>query len=146
METLELEGEENNHEVSEAMNEDSLASTSSLNCKNEPSIWKPIEEKEKTNCNEKDTSNEVNRVRLEEDAVLNLTVSELLEKWKQQDLYIDYIENQLNAEIAAKNELIHLKESEEMNWKQQQLEATRRENFLVMRLSTKEHEMQDLVV
>lgn len=42
-------------------------------------------------------------------------------------------------------ELVSLRESEE-KMKQQQSEATRRENVLVMRLTTKEQEMQEYAV
>lgn len=42
-------------------------------------------------------------------------------------------------------ELVSLRESEE-KLKQQQIEATRRENVLVMRLTTKEQEMQECAV
>lgn len=46
---------------------------------------------------------------------------------------------------SFEGELAGLRESEE-RLKQQQQESTRRENVLVMRLATKEHEVQDLLV
>ena len=47
--------------------------------------------------------------------------------------------------MIAAEELGSLRESEE-KLKQQQQEATQRENMLVMRLSAKEQELQDYVV
>ena len=47
--------------------------------------------------------------------------------------------------ISIKEELAGLMETGE-KLKQQQQESTRRENVLVMRLATKEQEMQDLLV
>ena len=47
--------------------------------------------------------------------------------------------------IVVADELVSLRESEE-KLKQQQQEATQRENMLVMRLSSKEQEMQDYIV
>lgn len=47
--------------------------------------------------------------------------------------------------LCVLGELAGLRESEE-KLKQQQQESTRRENVLVMRLATKEHEVQDLLV
>ncbi|XP_023220082.1 pre-mRNA-splicing regulator WTAP-like [Centruroides sculpturatus] len=50
--------------------------------------------------------------------------------------------NSFTILFCSSVELVSLRESEE-KLKQQQLEATRRENILVMRLTTKEQEMQD---
>lgn len=50
-----------------------------------------------------------------------------------------------NVEMFAANDVTGLKESEE-KLKQQQQESARRENILVMRLATKEQEMQDCTV
>ena len=47
--------------------------------------------------------------------------------------------------FCVDDELVSLRESEE-KLKQQQIEATRKENVLVMRLTTKEQEMQDYAV
>ena len=47
--------------------------------------------------------------------------------------------------VVAAEELVSLRESEE-KLKQQQQEATQRENMLVMRLSSKDQEMQDYIV
>ncbi|RWS31277.1 pre-mRNA-splicing regulator WTAP-like protein [Leptotrombidium deliense] len=102
----------------------------------------------KLDCNNVEDANvkqtEPQRVKLSDEEVNSLSKSDLIERWKQQELYIDFIENQLNVESMAKTDLISLRESEE-KLKQQQLEATRRENILVMRLTTKEQEMQDFV-
>ncbi len=50
-----------------------------------------------------------------------------------------------HAEMSAANDVTGLKESEE-KLKQQQQESARRENILVMRLATKEQEMQECTV
>ncbi|KXJ23764.1 pre-mRNA-splicing regulator WTAP [Exaiptasia diaphana] len=71
--------------------------------------------------------------------------SEFYTKWKEQDDYIDYLESKMNGgDPTSNSELAGLRESEE-KLKQQQQESTRRENVLVMRLATKEHEVQDLL-
>ncbi|XP_013787363.2 pre-mRNA-splicing regulator WTAP-like [Limulus polyphemus] len=75
------------------------------------------------------------------DEILRLTKDDIIEKWMKQDKYIDSLE----AKFSDNNEsleLVSLRESEE-KLKQQQIEATRRENILVMRLTTKEQEMQE---
>lgn len=51
----------------------------------------------------------------------------------------------INVEMSAANDVTGLKESEE-KLKQQQQESARRENILVMRLATKEQEMQECTV
>lgn len=85
------------------------------------------------------------RIYLNEEELNNLTRFELYAKWKDQDAYIDSLEAQLRQDSTDKTDLISLRESEE-KLKLQQLEATRRENILVMRLTTKEQEMQEYVV
>ena len=47
--------------------------------------------------------------------------------------------------FSADEEIVGLRESEE-KLKQQQMEASRRENVLVMRLTAKEQEMQEYIV
>uniref|UniRef100_A0A1E1X5X5 Putative splicing regulator n=1 Tax=Amblyomma aureolatum TaxID=187763 RepID=A0A1E1X5X5_9ACAR len=84
------------------------------------------------------------RVQLPRDELERLSKEELISKWKEQEAYVDYLESQAGSSSVASNqaELLSLRESEE-KLKQQQLEATRRENVLVMRLTTKEQEMQE---
>ena len=60
-------------------------------------------------------------------------------------MYVDWLEEQKATKPTSDDELIGLRESEAKLQLQQQ-ESTRRENVLVMRLATKEHEMQDLMV
>uniref|UniRef100_A0A3B3YM63 Pre-mRNA-splicing regulator WTAP n=1 Tax=Poecilia mexicana TaxID=48701 RepID=A0A3B3YM63_9TELE len=60
--------------------------------------------------------------------------------WKQHDAYVQVLETKY-AELCS-NDVPGLKESEE-KLKQQQQESARRENILVMRLATKEQEMQE---
>ncbi|XP_076357119.1 pre-mRNA-splicing regulator female-lethal(2)D isoform X2 [Tachypleus tridentatus] len=81
------------------------------------------------------------RVKMTKDEILRLTKDDIIERWMRQDKYIDSLE----AKFSDNNEsleLVSLRESEE-KLKQQQIEATRRENILVMRLTTKEQEMQE---
>ncbi|CAB3977480.1 Pre-mRNA-splicing regulator WTAP [Paramuricea clavata] len=67
----------------------------------------------------------------------------LLSKFQEQDKYINHLEEKVNQTSNA-GELTSLRESEE-KLKLQQQESTRRENVLVMRLATKEQEMQELL-
>ncbi|KAH7937624.1 hypothetical protein HPB49_013775 [Dermacentor silvarum] len=83
------------------------------------------------------------QVQLPKDELERLSKEELIAKWKEQESYVEYLESQAGSSAASNQELVSLRESEE-KLKQQQLEATRRENVLVMRLTTKEQEMQDL--
>jgi len=73
---------------------------------------------------------------------MSLTADQFAHHWRQQQQYITAIESQLRQLNRDKSDLISLRESEE-KLKHQQLEANRRENVLVMRLTTKEQEMQD---
>ncbi|XP_028414076.1 pre-mRNA-splicing regulator WTAP-like [Dendronephthya gigantea] len=67
----------------------------------------------------------------------------LLSKFQEQEKYIDHLEDKVNNTSNA-GEITSLRESEE-KLKFQQQESTRRENVLVMRLATKEQEMQELL-
>jgi hypothetical protein len=88
---------------------------------------------------------QIKRIELDEKQLMALNVNELRHYWTQQELYINSIESQLKQFNRDKCDLISLRESEE-KLKQQQLEANRRENILVMRLTTKEQEMQEYLV
>jgi hypothetical protein len=88
---------------------------------------------------------QIKRIELDEKELMSLNVNELRHYWTQQQLYINSIESQLKQFNRDKCDLISLRESEE-KLKQQQLEANRRENILVMRLTTKEQEMQEYLV
>ncbi|KAK6307540.1 hypothetical protein J4Q44_G00226880 [Coregonus suidteri] len=80
------------------------------------------------------------KVRLSEADLKTLTREELCERWKQEDAYVQILETKY-SELNS-NDVTGLRESEE-KLKQQQQEAARRENILVMRLATKEQEMQE---
>ncbi|CAN7987988.1 unnamed protein product, partial [Ixodes hexagonus] len=82
------------------------------------------------------------QVQLGKDDLERLSKEELLAKWQEQNTYLDYLERKAGSSAADNRELALLRESEE-KLKQQQLEANRRENVLVMRLTTKEQEMQE---
>jgi len=88
------------------------------------------------------TATPVKRVLLSTTELEELTKEELIEKWAEQECYINSLEATHQLENKNSLELISLRETEE-RLKQQQLEATRRENVLVMRLTTKEQEMQE---
>lgn len=84
----------------------------------------------------------IKRIQLDEQKLNSLNINDLKHYWSEQELYINWIESQLKQFNRDKCDLISLRESEE-KLKQQQLEANRRENILVMRLTTKEQEMQE---
>uniref|UniRef100_A0A668AVJ0 Pre-mRNA-splicing regulator WTAP n=1 Tax=Myripristis murdjan TaxID=586833 RepID=A0A668AVJ0_9TELE len=80
------------------------------------------------------------KVRLSESDMKTLTREELCVRWKQHEAYVQVLEAKY-ADLSS-NDVTGLKESEE-KLKQQQQESARRENILVMRLATKEQEMQE---
>ncbi|XP_028809488.1 pre-mRNA-splicing regulator WTAP [Denticeps clupeoides] len=80
------------------------------------------------------------KVRLNESDLKTLTREELCSRWKQHEAYVQMLETKY-ADLNS-NDVTGLKESEE-KLKQQQQESARRENILVMRLATKEQEMQE---
>ncbi|KAJ8355620.1 hypothetical protein SKAU_G00184140 [Synaphobranchus kaupii] len=80
------------------------------------------------------------KVRLSESDLKTLTREELSVRWKQHEAYVQVLEAKY-ADLNS-NDVTSLKESEE-KLKQQQQESARRENILVMRLATKEQEMQE---
>lgn len=82
------------------------------------------------------------RVKLAKEDADRLSKEDLLAKWAEQESYVDYLEQKAGNWASEKQELVSLRESEE-KLKQQQVEASRRENVLVMRLTTKEQEMQE---
>ncbi|GFY57552.1 pre-mRNA-splicing regulator WTAP [Trichonephila inaurata madagascariensis] len=83
----------------------------------------------------------ITRVRVAREELEKMSKEQLQKCWNLQDQYIDLLENKLQSG-SEHSELMSLRESEE-KLKQQQLDASRRENILVMRLTTKEHEMQE---
>eukprot|EP00118_Oscarella_pearsei_P025232 m.307788 g.307788 ORF g.307788 m.307788 type:complete len:373 (+) comp42824_c0_seq1:114-1232(+) len=83
------------------------------------------------------------RIRVDADVLAGMSREDLLAKWIAQDAYLDYSEAN-HGKAVSEEEVASLRESEAKLQMQQQ-ESTRRENVLVMRLATKEHEMQDLM-
>ncbi|CAB1329225.1 unnamed protein product [Coregonus sp. 'balchen'] len=79
-------------------------------------------------------------VRLSESDMKTLTREELCVRWKQHETYVQVLEAKY-ADLNSNN-VTGLKEYEE-KLKPQQQEASRRGNILVMRLATKEQEMQE---
>uniref|UniRef100_A0A8C5M1H9 Pre-mRNA-splicing regulator WTAP n=1 Tax=Leptobrachium leishanense TaxID=445787 RepID=A0A8C5M1H9_9ANUR len=75
-----------------------------------------------------------------EPLVLTLFVFLVYARWKQYEAYVLALESKYTD--LNSNDVTGLRESEE-KLKQQQQESARRENILVMRLATKEQEMQE---
>ncbi|XP_031468321.1 pre-mRNA-splicing regulator WTAP isoform X1 [Centrocercus urophasianus] len=80
------------------------------------------------------------KVRLSEADFKVLPRDELILRWKQYEAYVQALEGKYTD--LNSNDVTGLRESEE-KLKQQQQESARRENILVMRLATKEQEMQE---
>ncbi|CAH7308918.1 Wtap [Phodopus roborovskii] len=73
-------------------------------------------------------------------SALKLYLQDHLLLWKQYEAYVQALEGKYTD--LNSNDVTGLRESEE-KLKQQQQESARRENILVMRLATKEQEMQE---
>ncbi|KAK6489742.1 pre-mRNA-splicing regulator WTAP-like isoform X1 [Huso huso] len=82
------------------------------------------------------------KVRLSESDLKTLSREDLCARWKQHEAYVQVLEAKYTELNSPANDVTGLKESEE-KLKQQQQESARRENILVMRLATKEQEMQE---
>ncbi|MBZ3874108.1 Pre-mRNA-splicing regulator WTAP [Sciurus carolinensis] len=80
------------------------------------------------------------KVRLSETGFKVMARDELILRWKQYEAYVQALEGKYTD--LNSNDVTGLRESEE-KLKQQQQESARRENILVMRLATKEQEMQE---
>ncbi|XP_008832084.1 pre-mRNA-splicing regulator WTAP isoform X2 [Nannospalax galili] len=80
------------------------------------------------------------KVRLSETDFKVMARDELILRWKQYEAYVQALEGKYTD--LNSNDVTGLRESEE-KLKQQQQESARRENILVMRLATKEQEMQE---
>ncbi|CAD7693861.1 unnamed protein product [Nyctereutes procyonoides] len=80
------------------------------------------------------------KVRLSETDFKVMARYEFILRWKQYEAYVQALEGKFTD--LNSNDATGLRESEE-KLKQQQQESVRRENILVMRLATKEQEMQE---
>ncbi|XP_060024999.1 pre-mRNA-splicing regulator WTAP-like isoform X1 [Lagenorhynchus albirostris] len=80
------------------------------------------------------------KVRLSETDFKVMARDELILRWKQYEAYVQALEGKYTD--LNSNDVTGLREFEE-KLKQQQQESARRENILVMRLVTKEQEMQE---
>ncbi|CAD7671370.1 unnamed protein product [Nyctereutes procyonoides] len=80
------------------------------------------------------------KVRLSETDFKVMARDELILRWKQYEAYVQALEGKYTD--LNSNDATGLRESEE-KLKQQQQESARRENILVVRLATKEQEMQE---
>ncbi|XP_040599864.1 pre-mRNA-splicing regulator WTAP-like [Mesocricetus auratus] len=80
------------------------------------------------------------KVRLSETDFKVMARDELILRWKQYETYVQALEGKYTD--LNSNDVTGLRESEE-KLKQQQQESARRENILVMRLASKEQEMQE---
>lgn len=83
------------------------------------------------------------KAKLSREDLVQLSKEELIEKCCEQESVIKSLEAKVGSG-DGNDELVSLRESEE-KLKQQQSEATRRENILVMRLTSKEQDMQELL-
>ncbi|KAI1294852.1 Pre-mRNA-splicing regulator WTAP [Halotydeus destructor] len=84
------------------------------------------------------------RLRRSDEELEILSKHELIELWRQQNAYIESIEEQLAAETSSTQNADHVRTLEN-RIKEQKLEATRKENILIMRLTIKDKEIQDLM-
>lgn len=82
------------------------------------------------------------RVQIADDLIDSLTKEDLVKNWKQQSDYIDSLEQKLKLELSNKE----MYQDNEDKIKQQLFDLTRKENILMMKLTTKEHEIQDYIV
>uniref|UniRef100_A0A2K5I0Y6 Pre-mRNA-splicing regulator WTAP n=1 Tax=Colobus angolensis palliatus TaxID=336983 RepID=A0A2K5I0Y6_COLAP len=80
------------------------------------------------------------KVRLSETDFKVMARDELILRWKQYEAYVQALESKYTD--LNSTDVTSLTESEE-KLKQQQQESARRENILVMRLTTKEQQMQE---
>ena len=78
---------------------------------------------------------EVQRIRLEERHLQKFKAEKIADKWRQQDKYIDYLENRITQ----------LKDISKSKLESQNQDSTRRENILIMKLASKEQEAQDMI-
>jgi len=73
----------------------------------------------------------------------NFNNEQFVQQWTKQEQYVNYIETQLSTVQSAPS--AQIRELEE-KLRQSLSESARRESILVMRLNSKEQEMQDLIV
>ena len=85
--------------------------------------------------NDSSIETELQRIRLEERHLQKFKAEKIAEKWRQQDKYIDYLEDKLDQ----------LKDQSKSKLDSQNQDSTRRENILIMRLASKEQEAQDML-
>ncbi|XP_063685467.1 pre-mRNA-splicing regulator WTAP-like isoform X1 [Bolinopsis microptera] len=78
---------------------------------------------------------DLQRIRLEERHLQKFKAEKIAEKWRQQDKYIDFLEDKLDQ----------LKDQSKSKLDSQNQDSTRRENILIMRLASKEQEAQDMI-
>ncbi|KAL7641557.1 UNVERIFIED_CONTAM: hypothetical protein RMT77_007430 [Armadillidium vulgare] len=83
------------------------------------------------------------RIVLTQEQLDSLSKEELIEKWNQQDLYIESLLLALDNKIQEVNEFKQNNVNEE-RLKSQLSEIQRKEQYHIMRLATKEHEIQEL--
>jgi len=81
----------------------------------------------------------VSRIQLDNHRLDDISLDDLRQHWKQQDIYISFLESRCNI---IEGECSSLKESEE-KMKSQLAEASLRERFLMRRLAAKEQDLQE---
>lgn len=82
-------------------------------------------------------------IKLTTEQILGMNTSEVSEKWSIQDRYISSLHEKLEALTKEVEELRGVRERE-TRLKGQLAEAQRKEQYHIMRLASKEHELQDM--
>lgn len=90
-----------------------------------------------------DTSFTPERVCLSVEQIATLSKEEFIEKWTLQEKFLDCLQNRMEALEREVEELHGVRENEE-RLKGQLAELQRKEQYHIMRLSSKEHELQDM--
>ncbi|XP_066971074.1 pre-mRNA-splicing regulator WTAP-like [Macrobrachium rosenbergii] len=83
------------------------------------------------------------RVYISPEQLANITKEELVEKWTLQEKFLECLQNRMESLEREVEELHGVRESEE-RLKGQLAELQRKEQYHIMRLSSKEHELQDM--
>nr|CAG4647485.1 EOG090X0FYD [Megafenestra aurita]SVE92718.1 EOG090X0FYD [Megafenestra aurita] len=83
------------------------------------------------------------RVLFTPEELVNIDKEQLLQNWSKQENYINWMESQLSS---AQIGLTPVREVEEKLRHTITLESARREHFLLMRLNSKEQEIQELII
>ncbi|XP_042880372.1 pre-mRNA-splicing regulator WTAP-like [Penaeus japonicus] len=101
------------------------------------------EEGEEEGSTADEPSSSPERILITAEQLAVLTREEMVEKWVQQEKFIDSLQAKMDALEREVEELRGVRENEE-RLKGQLAEIQRKEQYHIMRLSSKEHELQDM--